>query len=82
MRGDDRSTFWLSVSTSTTHPTWDRAQVSTMTSGRLIALATTREIMSGIMQRFLVLRVVRMVTNPRWDRALFLQVLMISNINP
>jgi hypothetical protein len=52
MTRDDRSTFCLSASSSTTHSTWDRAQVSTMTGGRLTALATTHDIMSGIMQLF------------------------------
>jgi len=56
MTGDDRSTFCLSASSTTTHSTWDRVQVSTMTGGRLTALATTREIMSGIMQRFFMLQ--------------------------
>jgi hypothetical protein len=74
MTRDDRSTFCLSASTSTTHSTWDRAQVSTMTGGRLTALATTHDKMSGIMLLFFMLqRVVWMVTNPRWDRDLFLK---------
>ena len=52
MTGNDRSTFCSSASLSTTYPTWDLAQFSLMTGGRLTALATTFEIMSGIMQRF------------------------------
>jgi len=50
MTGNDRSAFCLSAASSTTHPTWDRAQISTMTDGQRTALATTREIMSGLMQ--------------------------------